>query len=66
MLLDLMCFFPNFAVGFPKEERFAGRPTERVSGLYETLSLNAPWDSMQAGNNLIGFTNMVMQLDTSK
>ncbi|KAG8131017.1 hypothetical protein E2320_017667 [Naja naja] len=27
----------NNIVGFPKEERFAGRPTERVSGLYENL-----------------------------
>ncbi|XP_043562825.1 dimethylglycine dehydrogenase, mitochondrial isoform X1 [Chiloscyllium plagiosum] len=27
----------NNAVGYPKEERFAGRPTERVSGIYETL-----------------------------
>ncbi|XP_012871272.1 PREDICTED: dimethylglycine dehydrogenase, mitochondrial [Dipodomys ordii] len=28
----------NNIVGYPKEERFAGRPTERVSGLYKTLS----------------------------
>ncbi|XP_059500806.1 dimethylglycine dehydrogenase, mitochondrial isoform X2 [Stegostoma tigrinum] len=27
----------NNAVGYPKEERFAGRPTKRVSGIYETL-----------------------------
>ncbi|MBZ3875432.1 Dimethylglycine dehydrogenase, mitochondrial [Sciurus carolinensis] len=27
----------NNIVGYPKEERFAGRPTERVSGLYKTL-----------------------------
>ncbi|XP_015275090.1 PREDICTED: dimethylglycine dehydrogenase, mitochondrial [Gekko japonicus] len=27
----------NNIVGYPKEERFAGRPTERVSGLYENL-----------------------------
>lgn len=27
----------NNIVGYPKEERFAGRPTQRVSGLYETL-----------------------------
>ncbi|XP_007066755.2 dimethylglycine dehydrogenase, mitochondrial isoform X1 [Chelonia mydas] len=27
----------NNIVGYPKEERFAGRPTERVSGLYEVL-----------------------------
>ncbi|XP_053557345.1 dimethylglycine dehydrogenase, mitochondrial [Bombina bombina] len=27
----------NNIVGYPKEERFAGRPTERVSGVYETL-----------------------------
>ncbi|XP_034955456.1 dimethylglycine dehydrogenase, mitochondrial isoform X2 [Zootoca vivipara] len=27
----------NNIVGFPKEERFAGRPTARVSGLYEIL-----------------------------
>ncbi|KAG8456521.1 hypothetical protein GDO86_002342 [Hymenochirus boettgeri] len=27
----------NNIVGYPKEERFAGRPTERVSGVYEEL-----------------------------
>ncbi|KAL2099803.1 hypothetical protein ACEWY4_004197 [Coilia grayii] len=27
----------NNVVGYPKEERFAGRPTERVSGIYELL-----------------------------
>ncbi|XP_048021396.1 dimethylglycine dehydrogenase, mitochondrial [Megalobrama amblycephala] len=27
----------NNVVGFPKEERFAGRPTSRVSGVYELL-----------------------------
>ncbi|CAJ0927827.1 unnamed protein product [Ranitomeya imitator] len=27
----------NNIVGYPKEERFAGRPTERVSGIYEEL-----------------------------
>lgn len=27
----------NNLVGYPKEERFAGRPTERVSGLYDLL-----------------------------
>uniref|UniRef100_A0A2K6EZE8 Dimethylglycine dehydrogenase, mitochondrial n=1 Tax=Propithecus coquereli TaxID=379532 RepID=A0A2K6EZE8_PROCO len=27
----------NNAVGYPKEERFAGRPTQRVSGLYKIL-----------------------------
>ncbi|XP_041042876.1 dimethylglycine dehydrogenase, mitochondrial isoform X2 [Carcharodon carcharias] len=27
----------NNAVGYPKEERFGGRPTERVSGIYEIL-----------------------------
>nr|CAD7424984.1 unnamed protein product [Timema monikensis] len=27
----------NTAVTYPKEERFAGRPTRRVSGVYETL-----------------------------
>nr|XP_028603892.1 dimethylglycine dehydrogenase, mitochondrial isoform X1 [Podarcis muralis] len=27
----------NNIVGYPKEERFAGRPTARVSGLYEVL-----------------------------
>eukprot|EP00079_Xenopus_tropicalis_P012797 XP_002940239.2 PREDICTED: dimethylglycine dehydrogenase, mitochondrial isoform X1 [Xenopus tropicalis] len=27
----------NNIVGYPKEERFAGRPTERTSGLYEEL-----------------------------
>ena len=27
----------NNAVGYPKEERFAGRPTSRVSGIYQTL-----------------------------
>ncbi|XP_036770038.2 dimethylglycine dehydrogenase, mitochondrial isoform X1 [Manis pentadactyla] len=27
----------NNIVGYPKEERFAGRPTQRVSGLYKTL-----------------------------
>ncbi|XP_053303954.1 dimethylglycine dehydrogenase, mitochondrial [Spea bombifrons] len=27
----------NNIVGYPKEERFAGRPTERVSGLYNLL-----------------------------
>ncbi|XP_054843125.1 dimethylglycine dehydrogenase, mitochondrial isoform X2 [Eublepharis macularius] len=27
----------NNIVGYPKEERFAGRPTERVSGIYENL-----------------------------
>ncbi|KAM9450975.1 dimethylglycine dehydrogenase, mitochondrial [Clarias gariepinus] len=27
----------NNVVGYPKEERFAGRPTSRVSGLYEQL-----------------------------
>ncbi|MEE6458505.1 hypothetical protein FKM82_000312 [Ascaphus truei] len=27
----------NNIVGYPKEERFAGRPTERVSGVYEAL-----------------------------
>ncbi|XP_058850999.1 dimethylglycine dehydrogenase, mitochondrial-like isoform X2 [Acipenser ruthenus] len=31
----------NNIVGFPKEERFAGRPTERVSGIYETLKSKA-------------------------
>jgi len=29
-------FFPPL-VGYPKEERFAGRPTERTSGLYDLL-----------------------------
>nr|XP_042117567.1 dimethylglycine dehydrogenase, mitochondrial isoform X2 [Peromyscus maniculatus bairdii] len=28
----------NNIVGYPKEERFAGRPTQRVSGLYKTLA----------------------------
>ncbi|XP_014449795.1 dimethylglycine dehydrogenase, mitochondrial [Alligator mississippiensis] len=27
----------NNIIGYPKEERFAGRPTERASGLYEVL-----------------------------
>nr|XP_012317523.1 dimethylglycine dehydrogenase, mitochondrial isoform X2 [Aotus nancymaae] len=27
----------NNVVGYPKEERFAGRPTQRVSGLYRSL-----------------------------
>ncbi|XP_017383203.1 dimethylglycine dehydrogenase, mitochondrial isoform X2 [Cebus imitator] len=27
----------NNIVGYPKEERFAGRPTQRVSGLYQSL-----------------------------
>ncbi|XP_062410583.1 dimethylglycine dehydrogenase, mitochondrial [Sardina pilchardus] len=27
----------NNVVGYPKEERFAGRPTERVSGVYDLL-----------------------------
>lgn len=27
----------NNIVGYPKEERFAGRPTERMSGIYEEL-----------------------------
>ncbi|KAM4709681.1 dimethylglycine dehydrogenase, mitochondrial [Discoglossus pictus] len=27
----------NNIVGYPKEERFAGRPTERVSGVYDVL-----------------------------
>uniref|UniRef100_A0A8C2B694 Dimethylglycine dehydrogenase, mitochondrial n=1 Tax=Cyprinus carpio TaxID=7962 RepID=A0A8C2B694_CYPCA len=27
----------NNVVGYPKEERFAGRPTDRVSGVYELL-----------------------------
>lgn len=27
----------NNAVGYPKEERWAGRPTSRISGIYETL-----------------------------
>ncbi|XP_004586372.2 dimethylglycine dehydrogenase, mitochondrial isoform X2 [Ochotona princeps] len=27
----------NNVVGYPKEERFAGRPTQRVSGLYDIL-----------------------------
>uniref|UniRef100_F1RF50 Dimethylglycine dehydrogenase n=1 Tax=Sus scrofa TaxID=9823 RepID=F1RF50_PIG len=27
----------NNIVGYPKEERFAGRPTQRISGLYKTL-----------------------------
>ncbi|XP_038621412.1 dimethylglycine dehydrogenase, mitochondrial [Tachyglossus aculeatus] len=27
----------NNIVGYPKEERFAGRPTERVSGIYDVL-----------------------------
>uniref|UniRef100_A0A4W3JQV9 Dimethylglycine dehydrogenase, mitochondrial n=1 Tax=Callorhinchus milii TaxID=7868 RepID=A0A4W3JQV9_CALMI len=27
----------NNIVGYPKEERFGGRPTERISGVYETL-----------------------------
>ncbi|XP_066273140.1 dimethylglycine dehydrogenase, mitochondrial-like [Branchiostoma lanceolatum] len=27
----------NNVVGYPKEERFAGRPTARVSGIYQTL-----------------------------
>ncbi|XP_030049095.1 dimethylglycine dehydrogenase, mitochondrial [Microcaecilia unicolor] len=27
----------NNIVGYPKEERFAGRPTERISGVYEIL-----------------------------
>ncbi|XP_032874489.1 dimethylglycine dehydrogenase, mitochondrial [Amblyraja radiata] len=31
----------NNLVGFPKEERFGARPTERVSGIYETLKNKA-------------------------
>ncbi|MBN3322733.1 M2GD protein, partial [Atractosteus spatula] len=31
----------NNIVGYPKEERFAGRPTERVSGIYEILKSKA-------------------------
>ena len=27
----------NNSISFPKEERFAGRPTERVSGSYEAM-----------------------------
>ncbi|NXC16260.1 M2GD protein, partial [Corythaeola cristata] len=34
-ILVLFCFFS--LVGYPKEERFAGRPTERTSGLYDLL-----------------------------
>ncbi|XP_062828425.1 dimethylglycine dehydrogenase, mitochondrial [Anolis carolinensis] len=40
----------NNAVSYPKEERFAGRPTERVSGLYETfkskcsMGFHAGWE----------------------
>ncbi|XP_064413699.1 dimethylglycine dehydrogenase, mitochondrial isoform X2 [Latimeria chalumnae] len=31
----------NNIVGYPKEERFAGRPTERVSGIYDLLKSKA-------------------------
>ncbi|XP_028661549.2 dimethylglycine dehydrogenase, mitochondrial isoform X1 [Erpetoichthys calabaricus] len=31
----------NNIVGYPKEERFAGRPTTRVSGIYEMLKSSA-------------------------
>lgn len=31
----------NNVVGYPKEERFAGRPTQRVSGVYELLKDHA-------------------------
>ncbi|MBN3301126.1 M2GD protein, partial [Amia calva] len=31
----------NNIVGYPKEERFAGRPTERVSGVYDILKPRA-------------------------
>ncbi|KAG5834288.1 hypothetical protein ANANG_G00259960 [Anguilla anguilla] len=31
----------NNVVGYPKEERFAGRPTSRVSGVYELLKSKA-------------------------
>ena len=46
----------NNAVGFPKEERFAGRPTERVSGLYEVLKKRGAHHGFHAGNlKCLGF-----------
>lgn len=39
----------NNAVGFPKEERFAGRPTERVSGVYEILKKRGAHHGLHGG-----------------
>nr|CAD7599165.1 unnamed protein product [Timema genevievae] len=39
----------NTAVTYPKEERFAGRPTRRVSGVYETLVQRGAHMGFQAG-----------------
>ncbi|XP_072038740.1 dimethylglycine dehydrogenase, mitochondrial-like [Amphiura filiformis] len=39
----------NNSVGFPKEERFAGRPTERVSGVHEILKKRGAHHGFHAG-----------------
>ncbi|CAG2069509.1 unnamed protein product, partial [Timema podura] len=39
----------NTAVTYPKEERFAGRPTRRVSGVYETLVQRGAHMGFQVG-----------------
>nr|CAD7453135.1 unnamed protein product [Timema tahoe] len=39
----------NTAITYPKEERFAGRPTRRVSGVYETLVQRGAHMGFQVG-----------------
>ena len=39
----------NTSVTWPKEERFAGRPTKRVSGVYETLKSKGAEYGFHAG-----------------
>uniref|UniRef100_T1J2V2 Dimethylglycine dehydrogenase n=1 Tax=Strigamia maritima TaxID=126957 RepID=T1J2V2_STRMM len=39
----------NNAVGYPKEERFAGRPTKRIDNIYSTLISRGAQMSFQAG-----------------
>ena len=47
----------NNAVGFPKEERFAGRPTERVSGVYEILKKRGAHHGLHGGRSLCRLIN---------
>lgn len=37
LLITSCCLFLFILVGYPKEERFAGRPTYRQSGVYQLL-----------------------------
>jgi hypothetical protein len=48
----------NNAVGYPHEERWTGRPTYRVSGIYEETKAAGAFMGFHSGINIVLIRNM--------